>query len=190
MASGGQYSERPMTDGFRCPYCQAKRISAAALPCWLCGALLPAHDGPVPAAEPARGDNPALIALGVLALLIAVGLIIETPGLAILLAIALTPAFIRAAVASSHRQQAGQPMTGLEKVGAFLSSVGVVALVGLAAFVAFFSVCFAVCWVGLALEGYKGGEVILIASVGAGLVPAVFVFGWLIRKAWPRKGQS
>src|SRR5205085_11029476 len=80
-----------------CPYCGAEVHAPGAADCWLC--VAPLGTGVVPAASvprsgdtftsadvpdirlpEARGDNPAWIAFGVLAVLLIVGLAVEAPG--------------------------------------------------------------------------------------------------------------
>jgi hypothetical protein len=76
-------------------------------------------------------------------------------------------------------------------VGTFLSSLGVMALIGLASVAAFYATCFVVCLGGLALNDLNKGRSegwILVASVGAGLVPALAVSFLLFRRLWPRRG--
>ena len=139
----------------------------------------------------ARGDAPALVVFGVLAILVCLGLALEAPGVLVVLLILATPALIRTIVGLSRRQTPAAPPTGLAAVGTFLSSLGVVAMVGLASFAAFYATCFVVCLGGLALEdlhGGRSGEWILVASVGAGLVPGLAVAVLLFRLLWKRKG--
>ncbi len=140
----------------------------------------------------ARGDAPALVVFGVLAILVCLGLMLEAPGVLLVLLILATPALIRTVVALSRQQTPGAPPSGLAAVGTFLSSLGVVAIIGLASAAAFYATCFAVCLGGLALHdmrgGGKSGEWIMVASVGAGLVPGLIVAVWLFRRFWPRRG--
>ena len=84
-------------------------------------------------------------------------------------------------------------MTGFEKVNAFIGSLGVVATVAVAAFVAFYATCFAVCMGGLALSDLKKGEsgnYLMVASVGSGLVVGFAVAVFLLRWLWSRKARS
>jgi len=175
-------------DGPVCPECGAKRITSAQAPCWMCGAILPPLDGPVPGG-PIRGrtENPFYVGFGALVLailivVIAANLAFEGPGLLIILALAMTPPLIRLVILSQRARAAGQPLSPAEKVGAFLGTIGAVVLVGAAAFVAFFATCFVVCLGFLAADGGRGGgELILPVSVFAGLVPGALVLVWLVR---------
>jgi hypothetical protein len=184
-ARGGRDEDGPV-----CPSCGAKRITSAAVPCWLCAEMLPPLDVPVPAgAVRGREENPVFIMAGVLIVLLAVGLALSAPGMILVLAVAATPALIRSAVVTSQARRAGVPLSGAERIGAFLGALGSVVLVGAAAGVAFFATCFAVC-LGILAVGSRGDEgLILPLSVFAGLVPAIFILVWLFRRVWGR-GRS
>jgi hypothetical protein len=137
----------------------------------------------------ARGDAPALVVFGVLAILVCLGLALEAPGVLVVLLSLATPALIRTIVALSRRQTPAAPPSGLAALGTFLSSLGVMAMVGLASAAAFYATCFVVCLGGLALSDKPwGGDWILVASVGAGLVPGLAVAVLLFRLLWKRKG--
>jgi hypothetical protein len=180
-------------DGPVCPECGAKRITSAQAPCWMCGAILPPLDSPVPGGPiRGRGDNPFFVGVGVLVLaalvlIVAVNLAIEGPGLLIILALAMTPPLIRSVVVSRRAQTAGQPLSGAEKVGAFFGAIGATVLVGAAAFVAFFATCFAVCLGMLAIDERGAGDIILPVSVFAGLVPGILILVWLLRLIWKKR---
>jgi hypothetical protein len=164
--------------------------------CWLCREPLVESDGVTPRRGPlasnislpgGRGDNPAFIFLAVLAVLIAIGLALEAPGILVFLFIAMLPALIRTVLIASRGQTGG----ALGGVGTFLSSLGIMVVVGLASFAAFFTTCFVVCLGGLAVSDLRRGgseEWIWVASIGAGLIPALLVAGLLFRYLWPRKG--
>src|SRR5262249_6422423 len=122
-------------DEFRCPQCEARRITVSAVECWQCRRPLPEYRGPVPEGElQAWQDNPALISLGFLGLLVGMGLFAEAPALGcVLLAPAAGLAGLRGWVMSESWRRAGLPMTTVEKVGALFSSGGVIAAAGGAA---------------------------------------------------------
>jgi len=176
-------------EGPACPECGAKRITPAAVPCWLCQELLPPLDGAAPAGSlRGRDDSPAFIVLGVLIILIVLALAAEAPGLIVVFALVATPAIIRSIVVSRRAAGAGQPLSGTATMGAFLGALGSVALVGAAAGVAFFVTCFAVCWAGLAATPRdQSFDSLFILSVGAGIVPGIVIFVWLIRYFWSRR---
>jgi hypothetical protein len=102
-----------------------------------------------------------------------------------------TPALIRTVVTTVRRDKEGAPAEGPAVLGTFLSSIGVVAMVGLASVAAFYATCFAVCLGGFALTDGKGqaADYVLVASVAAGLVPGIAVAVILFRAFWRRKAS-
>lgn len=186
-----------------CPHCDAPIKDAHPARCWLCGAsLTPAEltDRPSPSYNLVRpnrasGDNVGFEALGfgflvlLLLLLISVALAAESPGVLLLLLVAVTPALIRTLVTTQRQEAEGQEVTSGRAALTFLSSVGVVAIVGLAAGAAFFATCFAVCLAGIAITDLRRGseDGILVASVGAGLVPGIAIAILLFRAFWKRR---
>jgi len=183
-----------------CPHCGADFFSPTPVKCWLCQQqVAPGTSTEAPAdddrglaerirlPEP-RGDNPGWIVFGILAILLVLGLASAGPGILLVLLILAIPALIRAALAASRQAALGQPLTGLGITSTFLSSVGIVALVGLASFAAFYATCFAVCLFGMQASTGKGGyNTLTVVSVGAGLVPGLLVAFLLFRRLWPRK---
>jgi hypothetical protein len=202
--SAGPPGDRPKEERLRpgrprCPYCGAE-VGAHARRCWLCQEKMPAaYDGGEQDARihqlserialpaPSEGPGP-MAAFGILALILGIGMALAAPGILIIMVILLAPAFIRTLAKSpgpTTREAAPSSFW------TFLSSVGVVAVVGLASFAAFFATCFVVCLGGLGLNEMRGGknyEWIMIASVGAGLVPGIAVAFLLFRRFWGRKG--
>jgi len=198
--SGDKVSERPLRGKPHCPYCGAELFSANPLKCWLCHESLTSAADTQAAYDPgiadrirlpeSRGDNPAWVVFGILALLVCLGLMVEAPGILIVLLILATPALIRTVMASSRAQTQAAPASAL---GMFFSSLGIVAIVGLASVAAFYATCWVVCLGGLALENLKSGrgvnyDWIMVASVGAGLIPGGAVAFLLFRRLWPRRG--
>jgi hypothetical protein len=202
--SADQFTARPPPGRKpRCPHCGAEQFSAVAARCWLCEAPLAPGAAPETPAEAApeslarfalpepRGDNPAWAVFGVLALLVALGLAFTGPGLLVVLLILAIPALVRGSLAASRQAEQGRPLGAPGFASAFLSSVGIVAMVTLATVVTFYATCFVVCLGGLALNDLNRGQSyqwILVASVGAGLVPALWLAYVLFKRLWPRKG--
>jgi hypothetical protein len=113
-----------------------------------------------------------------------IGLTMEEPGLGIFFFIVAVPIVIRTFVAVSRKETVGRRLTALEKVGVFFTSVGVVAVAGVAAFVAFVAVCFPI---GLAsLGGVRESGTGMILAFGLGLVAAVVVAVWMLWRLRPR----
>ena len=142
-----------------------------------------------PVAPPrSADDNPLIAFLGLLFLLVCAGLIIENPGLGILLVIVATPALVRAVFLASRRREEGAPMTGFEKVNAFIGSLGAVATVAVAAFVAFAVMALvavaAAVVVGVVCSGRPPSRPVRglgLVDVCAGLTVAalvLFLLGW------------
>lgn len=177
-----------------CPECGAARISPTRQRCWLCQAdlLTPEDDREQNerirelteriALPTRKEDHPALAAFGLLALLLGLGLLVAAPGILLILVILVTPALVRTACGARTTGPDGGPPS---PVWGFLSSVGLVAIVGLASFVAFFVTCFVVCLGGLAVTQSYG--VILVTSVFAGLVPGIALAILLFRRLWWRR---
>ncbi len=101
--------------------------------------------------------------------------------------IVLTPVLIRTGRSVAAQKERGESPGGLAVVGQFLSSVGVVVMVGLAAGAAFYATCFAICLGGMALGSLDrhGSEAsLLILSVAGGAVVGIYVLVVMIRRIW------
>jgi hypothetical protein len=182
-----------------CPECGAS-LAAGEKTCWLCRRALEQAQGQPGqrpgarkrAAAPFEGDSLVWAVLGVLALLVCVGLMLEQPGVGILLAIVATPALVRTAVVEMRQREQGKPMTAGHRILAFVSSIGVVATVGVAAVVTFYVTCLAVCFGGSAMLGINernAADAGIFASIAAGVVVALALAIFLLWKSWPRKNQ-
>jgi hypothetical protein len=116
------------------------------------------------------------------------GLIRMEPGLGILLVIFVTPAFLRTAVVASRRRAADQPMNTREKIEAFIGSLGLVMVLGIAAGFAFLVTCFASFFIGASAggSGEAGMGVGLMVGLIGGSIAAIFVVVLLLRR-WPWK---
>lgn len=171
------------TDPNSCPACGARRVSSAAVPCWLCGETLPAQLGPAKPAVATSTETGLLIVVGVMAVLVGVAFILEAPGVGIVLAVLMIPALGRAALVS---WRGGGSLDTRQTVLLFVTSLCAVVTVGVATIVAFFIACFAVGCGTFALSGGHGDALPIIAGIGMGLVAAITVLIWLCRKFWPR----
>jgi hypothetical protein len=128
----------------------------------------------------AAGDTPILAVLGALVLLICVGLALTAPAMLVTLLILATPALIRAGVASPGPE-------GPNKLVVFLSSVGVLTAVGVAAGAAFFAACFAVCAIGSSAGDWRTAEKLAPVAYTAGGIAGLSVAGLLFWKLWRRR---
>jgi hypothetical protein len=202
--SSEHFSEAPLPASRKscCPLCGAAICQGATKRCWMCGkdfALI--TDAEIRAArireqsahiEAARGgqDHAAFVVFGILAILVSAGLMVEAPGILVVLLVLAVPALIRTAVQSAGQDERSASTSALAR---FFSSLGLLVIVGLASFAAFFATCFAVCLGGLALNDLNRNnsqEWIFTASIGAGIVPGLFVAGLLFKHFWSRKGSS
>jgi hypothetical protein len=146
------------------------------------------------------GDNAGWVIFGVLAILLVLGLASAGPGILIVLLILAIPVMIRAVFGVLRPAAQGSSRSGLDIFGAFVSSIGIVALVCLASFAAFYATCFVVCAGGLSLSSLndRGKNtpygLVMVVSISAGLVPGLWVayllcrrFEPRFRRLWPRK---
>ena len=129
------------------------------------------------------------VQLNTLMLLIALfavclGVLHEVAGLGILLIILVIPALGRTFAGARRREALGRSMSGAEKTLAFLGSLVVVAVLGLAASIAFLATCLPT---GIAISeaGHEGHGIIV--GVLVGLVAVGFVLFYLGRRLWPQK---
>ena len=129
---------------------------------------------------------------------VCLGIGVEVPALGIGLAIISTPALIRAAVVTSRREAKGIPVSMGGKVLAFLGSLGVVTVTGVASAAAFSAVCFGSAFLGQAAGSAQHGNesglggLILGAMIGGGigLIIGIYVFYRFVRWLWPIKDRS
>ena len=181
-----------------CPDCGAEVRGPNATRCWLCHEPLSGRQAARDAEllrrirKPAlEADSPAWAVIAVLIMLLFGGLLFsDAYGVVVVLLIAAVPALVRTVVMASRRREAGAPADSGSVLVTFLTSLGVVFVVGLASGIAFFATCFVVCLGMLSTRGHQGpaGEqFILVTSVGLGLIPGLVLFFFLMRRLWPRK---
>jgi hypothetical protein len=133
---------------------------------------------------------------------VAVGMamVVEVPGLGILLLILTTPAFLRTGFVATRRRSEGQSMSGSETSLVFVSSLALVFLIGVAASIAFGVTCFAGFWGGGAIrQAIRPNEVqtleeslgsALIVGGACGTIGALIVIYFLGRRLWKHWGDS
>jgi hypothetical protein len=194
----------------RCPECDAPYGGPESRRCWLCGANLPSATG-VSEGGPPRGgaeeaDRPhvaerdsrvGLIVLGVLFLLVGVGLIggAPCPGAVLILLAA-----VALLLGVRRTQREGGPTTAGDArptpagagVASFVASLGLLVLVGVAAYITFVATCFTVGFGTLVLTGGEGREGGIVFAVvlggGCGLAAAGYVVSAIWRKYRRREG--
>ena len=177
-----------------CPHCGAGN-AARRTECWLChGALSSSklsEDASVSPAllqrypgQPVGAQTFSLSTLFLVITLIGVflGVVAAAPGMGVLLLFVVLPAMIRTFAATGRSKQFGERPTVGDKLGAFAISIGVVLLVGVAAFIAFNVACWSLCGLAVATKS----EALFVVSIGGGIVAAIAIAGWLLWKTWPR----
>jgi hypothetical protein len=175
-----------------CPRCRAENRQGA-LHCWLCGLELRAvsrRAAPGEAAPaliddvqvvPEGGGTFSLTTLFLLITLLAVcfGLFAIAPGLSILLAIAVGPAFLRTLLVSYHRQKLGREVTPGRKVALFFMSVATIVMMAVVVIVAAMVALCVICFATLANRSSE-----IATMIGAGT--AVCVGGLFLVLIWAR----
>jgi hypothetical protein len=166
--------------------------------CWLCHRSLTADQaGVAQATAPYERQQASQSTFGLSTLFLVItviavclGVFVAAPGLGILLAVIAVPAFVRTSAATSAQEQsAGRPVDVPDKVGLFLGSIGIMLLIGLAGFGAFFAACWASC-AALSVTGAfrrgGGNSGLLLVNLFAGGI-ALALVGWLLWKTWPHR---
>ena len=197
--SSDQFSEKPLPPGRkRCPYC-GEIVKATDEVCWLCQEKVGVQAG-LPDVSPRQmsnlhrsrswsGESAVLAVFGVLALLWIVGAAFETPGVLIVLLVLAVPAAVRAIVAAQRGDDATERAPNYFLL--FLNSLGVAALVGVAATIAFFATCVVICFGGLAtgaLDRRGSEDTVFALSIGGGVIVGLLVAGLLLYATRPRRG--
>jgi hypothetical protein len=194
----------------RCPQCGAAR-DAAAVRCWLCHAAVPAEDprgresfsaddfaasqscGPKTTPDPgaAAGQQFSIATILLVTTLIAVclGVFRISPGFGLAVIAFAVPALIRTFVVGVQHQRVGQRLSIGDKLTAFVASLGIMVLIGIAAVVAFQIACWGTCGLIAAMNPRTGDEEMLLwTSIGIGTVAALAVGGWVLWATRPREG--
>jgi hypothetical protein len=159
-----------------CPHCGAELYALGARECWMCrGPLTPQEGLAEQVILPAStGDRLGLVLFCLLIALVFVGLAVAAPGLALLLGILAVPALLQMANIAARRRKEGWPLSGREKVGTFLATLGLIVAVILALVVAVFATCWAI-FTG----GGRGPDSLLLGVLCGGVVGALVIFGAL-----------
>jgi hypothetical protein len=166
----------------RCPLCGRYNNSAEPRSDWK-----PEEN---PYAAPAPVGPPGTFSLATLLLVVTglavvFGLMTVAPGLGILLLVLMVPALVRTqAVMRRDDERSGRSATFGEKVGAFVVSLALMALIGIGAVIAFLAACFFSC-TALYSGGMGDSSEFLILAIPIGV--AVLVVVGLIYRSWPRR---
>ena len=194
-----RFSEKPLSSKPHCPFCDAELYSTKVLKCWLCHQQLStAKTGDAEAAgkmrdirlhprELVRDEGPWTV-FGVLSLLMIVGMSMAAPGFLVVLLILAVPAVIRATIRTAQVVPAENEFPAAPFVRLFVSSIGIVVMIGLAAFISFGVAFFVVCMGGMAVVNFgSGGERVLQFSVMVGATIGLVVAGLLFARSLRRK---
>ncbi len=190
--------------GSTCVECGAEnRLDASR--CWLCGRSLgavaaapvaspmPGAQVPGTAAQHRARPTFRLSSLMLTITLIAVwlGVVRQSPVLAVGLAIVAAPALLRTALISGRSRARGTPLAMNDKLMLFLGSVGVVIAVGGSAGIAFVLTCTTTFFGGAAISSAAGsttGEPVvfgLMVGLALGAIGGIVVGIALLRRLWP-----
>lgn len=166
----------------RCPLCGRFNDRAEHRSGWM------AEDNPYAAPAPVGPPGAfslATLLLVVTGLAVVFGLMTVAPGLGILVLVLMVPALVRTqALTRRDDERAGRQSTFGEKVGAFVVSLALMALIAIAAGVAILAACFFSC-TALYSGGMGASSEFLIMAIPIG-VAALVVVG-LIYRSWPRR---
>ena len=197
-------SDTGRSDVVLCPECDAL-VGAGVQKCWLCGAALVEVNDVVmaevvlprlPRHEASRFSYSLGLLMTVVTLVcVCLGVFSIAPGLGIVFAIIVTPAFIRTAIGAARREDAGRPMDVGQKILAFGGSLGVMTVIAVTAGITFFATCVVggfVALFGLEVAVPSAGMDVIGWAIVTGLVIGILVGGYvgyrLIRRLWPRRG--
>jgi hypothetical protein len=106
-------------------------------------------------------------------------------GLGIALAIAAVPALVRTSLAAIRRKGRSRPMDMIEKVVAFMASLGIVTAIGVASVAAFFATFFATCIPIATVD--SGGYFAVYSAIALGILAGAVVCYFLLRWHWPQR---
>jgi ribosomal protein L40E len=181
-------------------------LSSGAEECWLCGArqerlaaiaesprefpaaVNPYASPPLPAgANLNRTFSLSTMFLWTTLVAVMVGAGTIHPALAFYLALLTVPAALRTVgIAVRRKRRRGERMSAVEKIGAFFSSMGLVLVIEVAAYIAFCAVCFPIglAGFGAAEHGDAAGSMVMGFAVIAGSAAGITVAYFLIRAYW------
>jgi dipeptide/tripeptide permease len=172
-----------------CPECGSANL-AGATECFLCGEPFVSAKTRNRPALPQTGPHVSSPLIIIALVLICVGVGLESPGLGILLIIALTPAVIRTQLISKARPRR-EPMTALGFVIEVVGSLFVIITVGIAAIATFFGVCMVGFMGGTLASAPFEGDAPLVIGWYAGMIAGAIAGGYvavkLFRRIGPRK---
>ena len=186
-------SEAPHETRRTCPHCGAELSTAGV--CWLCRLDAPTSAvGKLPSTTQAQSGVPIQFGLDSILLLttfVAVlsGVFAVAPGVAVVAALLSRPALTRTASLARRDRTMGQPMKWGAKALTFLATTSFVVVLLAAMGIAFYATCWVGFWGGAfaheLVDSGAGFDAIgtgLIVGSLLGIIAAVFVMWWLIRR--------
>jgi hypothetical protein len=143
-----------------CPDCGA-RSPTASNRCWLCGKpveqLAIVGTQSEAAARSRAVERSSFAATGMLTITLAavlLGVALISPGMGIVLAVAVTPAFVRTCLVTARRRARGEEVSLTHKLGSFGLSfavtLGLLILIAHIVVVAIVAALFVICWAAMA----------------------------------------
>jgi hypothetical protein len=173
-----------------CPQCGASCALDVAR-CWLCHAeLAPATDAEASPSPTQATTQFSIATILLVTTLIAVclGVFRISPGLGLAIVAFAAPALIRTFVVGVQQKRVGQSLSIGEKLTAFVASLGIMILVGIAGVVAFQIACWGTC--GL-ISAANSRSIIsdagFMASVVVGSLAALAIGVWILWATRPRR---
>jgi hypothetical protein len=181
-----------------CAQCGAS-IAATSECCWLCHAAVEADDGANPYAAPesdvqvGRTFQISSLMIFIALLSVLLGVARLSIGLGIALVILVTPAYVRTVRDATLGRAEGKPLTVVDKVGTFFSSLAVVITILVASGAAFYATCWIPTGLGLVATELPNSDPYVVVLIGIfigvplGISVAIVVMVKLSQKLWPRK---
>ena len=188
-----------------CPDCGASYKPGDAT-CWMCQRDLinkakrdPYAPSPRPSAAQQTQFSLSSLMLMITLAAVLLGVGVNWPGWSVVLLFIVVPALIRTFTLSRRSQDRGRPLTPAAKVVGFGASFGLIVMIGLAGFAAFFSMCYSSVIAVLMLAnrdrqmdtGNSLSELFMtiLAIVLTVLTVAlpILLMLYLARKTWPKR---
>lgn len=171
----------------RCGQCGAS-CAVEATRCWLCNAPLSAAiAGASGAPAPAQQFSLATILLVITLIAVCLGTFRISPGFGIAVICFSVPALIRTVVVGVQNKSVGQRLTIGDKLRVFAASLGIMVLVGIAAFVAFQIACWGTCGLITAANSRSlPSDAGFMTSVVIGSIAALAIGIWILWLTRPR----
>ena len=174
-----------------CPQCGASRVRQGAL-CWLCGAEVPPK--PLVSGSHARLREPERFSFSLSTLMLLVtlasvtlGILTIHPGLGVFVGILLLPVLVRTIRVVRAREALGLDVQPAEKIGMFLTSFGVAAILAFVVATAAFTSFCGVCLLMVASDRHYGGPGVFAWGIGMCALALLAFFAMVHVIRWIRR---